>query len=154
MVYTEIKERNNRNYFYRVTSIRKGKKVGKKRIYLGVNLSEKDLINKEREADKEFLKERNKQTEVKIEELKKKIIPILESKKIKKAGIFGSYAIGKQKKNSDIDILIEFNGSLLDLVSIENKLQENLRKKVDLLTYSGIYPLLKKRILEQEVRII
>jgi len=84
-----------------------------------------------------------------IERIKLKALPILN-----KAGIFGSYATGKNKKNSDVDILIEFNGSLLTLVGIEMELKKKLRKKVDLLTYGGINHLLKERILKEEIKII
>ncbi len=54
MAYTEIKEQNSKKYYYRVISIRKGKKVEKKRIYLGVNLSKEKLTKKIKEADKEL----------------------------------------------------------------------------------------------------
>jgi Fic family protein len=54
MAYTEIKEKNNQKYYYRVKSIKKGKKVNKKRIYLGSNLSSDDLKKKELDADKEL----------------------------------------------------------------------------------------------------
>lgn len=55
MVYTEIKEKNKRRYFYRVLSIREGKKVEKKRVYLGANLNKKELSQKEKQADKELM---------------------------------------------------------------------------------------------------
>ena len=48
MVYTEVQERNNKKYFYRVISIRKGNKVSKKRKYLGANLFLKNLTKKEK----------------------------------------------------------------------------------------------------------
>lgn len=83
-----------------------------------------------------------------------KIKKILIRNKIIKAGIFGSYARGEAKKGSDIDLLVEFNGSLLQLVRLERELKEELGKKVDLLTYKGINPLLKKRILNEEIRIV
>lgn len=89
-----------------------------------------------------------------IKQLKPKIIKILKKYGIKKAGIFGSYATGEQKKNSDVDILIEFNDSLLTLIGIEIELKKTLKKRVDLLTYKGINPLLKNIILKEEVRII
>jgi len=54
MVYTEIKEKNKRKYYYRVKSVRANKKVNKKRIYLGVNLSKKELLREEEKADKEL----------------------------------------------------------------------------------------------------
>ena len=55
MPYTEIQERNGKKYYYRVQSIRKGKKVTKKRIYLGVNLEKKEIKKKENEADNKLL---------------------------------------------------------------------------------------------------
>ena len=89
-----------------------------------------------------------------IDKIKQTIVKTLKKYKIKKAGIFGSYVRGEQKKGSDIDIVIEFNDSLLKLVRIERELKEDLRRNVDLLTYNGIHPLLRKRILNEEIRII
>jgi len=54
MAYTEIKEINGKKYYYRVKNFRKGKTFKKKRIYLGVNLDKKTLLEKESEADKEL----------------------------------------------------------------------------------------------------
>jgi len=51
MSYTEIKQKNNRKYYYRVKSVKKGKQVRKERIYLGVNLKQGELKKKEMEAD-------------------------------------------------------------------------------------------------------
>jgi len=91
-----------------------------------------------------------------IMNLKKKIIPILKRNNVVKAGIFGSFARGEAKKGSDIDILIEVKAkkfSLLDLIRLEMELEKKLKRKVDLLTYKSIHPLLKNRILSEEVRI-
>lgn len=89
-----------------------------------------------------------------LEKIKKTIVPILKYNGIKKAGIFGSYVRNEQNKNSDIDILIEFNGSLLKLVGIQLEIQKQLKKEIDLLTYRGLHPYLKKQILSEEVKII
>ena len=85
-----------------------------------------------------------------------KIVSILKRNGVVKAGIFGSYARGEAKKNSDIDILIKFKGrkSLFDLVGLEIELNKMLKKKTDLLTYNSISPFLKDRIIKEEVRII
>ena len=91
-------------------------------------------------------------SELKI--IKEKIKPVLKKSGVKKAGIFGSYSRGDQKKESDIDILVEMKGSLMDVVGLEIELRKLLRKKVDLLTYKAINPMLKKQILGEEVRII
>ncbi len=92
-----------------------------------------------------------------FEEMKKKIVKILKKNKVVRAGIFGSYARGEQKENSDIDILVEINDkkfSLLDLVGLEMEIKSILKKEIDLLTYKGISPYLRDRILEEEVRLI
>lgn len=52
MAYTEIQEKKARKYYYRVKSVKKDKKVLKKKIYLGVNLKKEEIEKKEKEADK------------------------------------------------------------------------------------------------------
>ena len=86
-----------------------------------------------------------------LEKTRKVIVKTLKKYGIKKAGIFGSYVRGENKKNSDIDILIEApkGFSLFNLVALERELMESLGRKVDILTYKGIYHLLKNRILKE-----
>jgi len=87
---------------------------------------------------------------------KKKIILILKRNNVVKAGIFGSLARGNFKKSSDIDILIQFKGqkSLFDLARLELELEEKLGRKVDVLTYRSLHPLIKKEVLKEEVKIL
>lgn len=68
---------------------------------------------------------------------------------IKALGIFGSYVHEKQKKGSDLDILIEFkkNPGLFTFVGLENKLSDIIGIKVDLVSKNGLSPYLKERIL-------
>lgn len=91
-----------------------------------------------------------------VSAISKKIKPVLKQRKIKKASIFGSYARGEQNKESDIDILIEAPNkfSLYDLIGLELELKKLLRKKVEVLTYKSVHPLLKKRIQKEEVKIL
>ena len=155
MVFTEIKTRNNKKYYYRVLSIRNQNKVSKKKIYLGVDLSQEKLQEKQAQADKKLFEEKRKRKGNEFQELKQKIIKILKQNNIKKAGIFGSYARGEQKKNSDIDILIKKIKNMgFEFVGLQIELSEKLNKKVDLISYKGLHPLLKERILNQEVKII
>jgi len=155
MAYTEIKERNGKKYYYRAISVRQGKKVSKIRRYLGVNLPREKLSLKEKEADKEFsLIIKNKKMQI-IEKLKPKIIKILKKYHIKRAGIFGSYAKGEARKNSDIDILVEpAKGMGFSFYGMNLELEEKMGKKVHLVTYKFINPYIKKNILKEEVRII
>lgn len=90
-----------------------------------------------------------------ISVIKKKIIPVLKAHKVSKAGIFGSYARGEQKKKSDVDILVEIpdDRSLLHVAGLKGDLEIALKKKVDLVEYELIRKELKKNILKDEVPI-
>lgn len=90
-----------------------------------------------------------------LDDVKKIIIPILKRNGVVRAGIFGSYARGEAKKDSDIDILIRFKGrkSLLDLIGVKQDIEDKLKRKADVVEYSALHPLLKDRILKEEVRI-
>ena len=59
-------------------------------------------------------------------------------------------------EDSDVDILVEFEGrkSLLDLAHLKNELEDTLNRRVDVLTYRSIHPLLKERIMAEQVPII
>jgi len=152
MVYTEIKQRKDKKYYYRVRNMREGKKFKKQRIYLGVNLTKDKLEEKEENADKKLIQDKINKT---LMQIKPKIIQVLKKNNIKKAGIFGSYAKGVQRKNSDIDILIEPPKNIgFGFVGIQFELENKLGKKVDLVTYKYISPYIKKQVLNEEVRII
>ena len=73
--------------------------------------------------------------------------------KIKQLGIFGSYVRGEQKRNSDVDILIEFSETpgLFDFMKIENNLGALLRKKVDLVMKGALKPAIGKHIMNEVV---
>ena len=91
-----------------------------------------------------------------LEIIKEKIVPILREHKVTKAGIFGSYVRGEQKKKSDVDILVEIDKDfdLIDLIRLKNTLERAIKKKVDLVEYGCIRKELRKNILEEEVPLI
>jgi hypothetical protein len=91
----------------------------------------------------------------KIEELKKKIIPILKKNDVVKSSVFGSFARGEDTPESDIDLLIKLKRpkGLLFLAGLKFELEDNLNRKVDLLTYRSINPKLKKYIHKDEIKI-
>jgi len=91
-----------------------------------------------------------------IEEIKERIIPILGRSGIKKAAIFGSLAKGEAKTSSDIDILVEIKSdmSLLDYIGIKLELEEALKMRVDLVEYETIKPLIREKILNEQVAIL
>lgn len=87
-----------------------------------------------------------------LEDLKKEIVPILQKADVKKAALFGSYVRGDHSKESDIDILVELpeEATLIDLVGVKQDMEEKLNKKVDVVTYNGISPLLRESILNNQ----
>ncbi len=87
-----------------------------------------------------------------LEEIKSKIVPLLKRYDVKRAAFFGSLVRGEKKEDSDIDILVEFEGekSLLDLAGLRIELEEVLKMKVDVLTYNSLHPLLKDKILSEQ----
>lgn len=152
MAYTEVKMRNGKRYYYRTVSIRKNKRVAKQRIYLGSALQPLVLASREEAADSLFASARAGQ---RLKPLIRRILPILKKYHVKKASIFGSYARGENKKGSDVDILIEPPKEMgLAFVGLALELEQRLRRKVDLVTYGGMSPYLKRSILEDERKIL
>ncbi len=91
-----------------------------------------------------------------IQNLKQKIHPVFEKYGITKAGLFGSYAIGKTHKQSDIDLLVEIKRKmgLIEFMRLKLELEKKTGKKVDLVEYKSIKPFLRKKILEQETSLL
>lgn len=86
----------------------------------------------------------------------KKILPILRRREVKRAAIFGSVVRGEARRDSDIDLLVEFKGrkSLLDLAGLKIDLEDALGKTVDVITYNSLHHLLKDEILSEQVSIL
>ena len=82
--------------------------------------------------------------------IKKEGIPV--SKLI----IFGSYAKNHMDSHSDIDLLVEAprGMGLFAFVDLKHKLEDALKKKVDLVTYDALHPRLRDRILQQQQPIL
>ena len=70
-------------------------------------------------------------------------------------GIFGSYVRGKERIESDIDILVEFEkgADLVHFVGLSHFLEEKLGIAVDVVPYDTIRDELKSNILEEAVYI-
>jgi uncharacterized protein len=85
-----------------------------------------------------------------------RILPVLERYRVRRAGVFGSYARGEADTDSDLDLLVDLpaGSSLLDLVGLQLELRDALGIEVDANTYRAIHPLLRDAILADEVRIL
>lgn len=71
---------------------------------------------------------------------------------IRSLGVFGSYVHGEQKRRSDLDLLVEFDGrplTLFKFIEIENYLSDLLDVKVDLVEKTALKPAIGRHILEE-----
>lgn len=77
-----------------------------------------------------------------IQEIKNKVLPILEKYRIPAMYLFGSYARGDATEESDLDFLIDTTGteltSLLRLGALYCDLEEAFQKPIDLITVRSI----------------
>lgn len=91
-----------------------------------------------------------------LEDIKKKVIPILKEAGVTRSSIFGSYVRGEARAGSDIDMLVEVprGTGLFGFVELQRELEHVLKKKVDLVTFKSIHPLLRDRILKEQFPII
>ena len=91
-----------------------------------------------------------------IKEIENKILPVLKQYRVRRASLFGSIVRGEMTEESDIDILVELpeTASLLDLAGLKIDIEELLGGNVDVLTYDSLHPLLRDRILSEQVAIL
>jgi predicted nucleotidyltransferase len=79
-------------------------------------------------------------------------VPVFQKYHIRKASLFGSYARGEATMESDVDVLIDppEKMTLFDLAGMKLDLEKTLCKSVDVVTYNGLHPLLKKYVLADQ----
>jgi len=79
-----------------------------------------------------------------------KIIHFMSTHGVERVGVFGSYARGEARSDSDLDLMVWFaeKKSLLGIIRLERELTEILGVKVDLLTEQGVSPHLIDRIMQ------
>ena len=74
---------------------------------------------------------------------------ILKAHDVEYAAIFGSYARGEARPDSDVDILIRLRQpkSFFELGRLKDQLANLMEKKIDLVTEKAISPYIKKYVL-------
>ena len=88
-----------------------------------------------------------------IKTLKKLKNEIKTKYKVKKIGLFGSYANNRQRENSDIDILVEFEdeADLLHYIGLTIFLEETFEKKVDIVSEFAIKEEIRDHIMQEVI---
>ena len=88
--------------------------------------------------------------------IKQKVLPILKEAGVTRSSVFGSYARMENKGNSDIDMLVEVprGTGLFAFIRLKRNLENVLKKRVDLVTYKSLDPLLRDSILQDQQPIL
>lgn len=90
---------------------------------------------------------------------KKEVVDIIRSIKtevesrygVQRLGLFGSYVRERQRRKSDIDILVVFSRDidLFDFLDLREYLEDRLHSKVDLVMESALKPAIGRHILAE-----
>ena len=90
-----------------------------------------------------------------IEEITKKITPILQQFDVEYAGIFGSVARGEETETSDVDLMVCLRRPVgfVKLNTLSENLEKILAKKVDLVEEEAVNKYLKPYIDKDLVQI-
>jgi predicted nucleotidyltransferase len=75
---------------------------------------------------------------------------------IMRLGLFGSVIRGEEKENSDIDLIADFQPGMKNydnFIDLCFFLEDMFDRKVDLLTFDGISPIIRKNI-EREIEYV
>ena len=93
--------------------------------------------------------------EEKIEILKRLKPELQKQYGVSSLGVFGSFVRGKQKRKSDLDILVDFEKvpTLFGFIRLERVLSSELNIKVDLVMKSALKPTIGKYILNEVVHV-
>lgn len=93
--------------------------------------------------------------EEKIEILKKLKPELQKHYGVSSLGVFGSFVQGKQRRKSDLDILVDFEKvpTFFGFIRLESFLSQELNIKVDLVMKSSLKPTIGKQILHEVVHV-
>ncbi len=88
-----------------------------------------------------------------LRDLRVRMEPTLSSYGVVRASVFGSWARGEARADSDVDILVEFGEgcSLLDLIGLQQDLSDELGVSADVVTFASLHPLLRDQVLREQV---
>jgi hypothetical protein len=91
-----------------------------------------------------------------IDEIRDKICPICEKYKVEKVWLFGSYARGEAREDSDVDFHVKTTEEMrfLELGGLYADLEEALGKEIDMITrIPEEYKIFKKYVEREEILI-
>lgn len=77
-----------------------------------------------------------------LEEISRRVRPVAEKYRLKAVYVFGSYARGEAREDSDVDLLVDISGAdlsgLFAIGGLYNDLEEALGKELDMVTAGSL----------------
>ena len=74
-----------------------------------------------------------------LEEIKEKARPVFEKYGVKRARIFGSFARGEARSDSDVDMVVDLERPLgFEYFTMQHELEQELGREVDIMTEGSI----------------
>lgn len=87
-----------------------------------------------------------------VKNIQRQSVPVFKRHGVARAAVFGSFARGEARKMSDVDLLVKVKPmGLFAFVGLRQDLENSLGRKVDLTTYKALHPLLRSRILNEQI---
>ncbi|NJO18124.1 MAG: nucleotidyltransferase family protein [Thioploca sp.] len=86
-----------------------------------------------------------------LQQQRQEILQLATQYGAKNLRIFGSVARGEANQNSDIDLLVEMQSSLLTRIALIQDLETLLNTKVDVVTERGLPEHLRAQILKEAI---
>jgi hypothetical protein len=93
---------------------------------------------------------------ISIADLNSRVLPILKRNNVRSASLFGSFARGESKENSDIDMIVEYGvgTTLFKAAKLKLELENELGCRVDLVSPDYLHPKIKRDIAKDQIRIL
>lgn len=77
-----------------------------------------------------------------LDEIARRVQPVAEKYHLRTVYVFGSYARGEAREDSDVDLLVDINGAdlsgLFAIGGLYNDLEEALEKELDMVTVGAL----------------
>jgi hypothetical protein len=98
---------------------------------------------------------KNKDLDVFIKRLREDLPRFQREYSVRSMGLFGSYIKGRQRKGSDLDILVDFVEvpGMFRFLDLEREISQLLGVRVDLVQKEALKPAIGKRILQEVVTV-
>jgi predicted nucleotidyltransferase len=79
------------------------------------------------------------------------ILRIVRSHGARRIRVFGSFARGEEREDSDLDVLVDLEPGrdLLDIVAIKQDLEALLGRRVDVVTERAVSPYIRESVLRE-----